>query len=178
MGQREQDSISTAFLKSLMREHLAEEGEMEVGVRMDVRPAPSIQGDETLSNLAGRIVDEVVTTPTNKSLASQVLSQAGILPEDGPGEPEVANGHLRHVSKRAKKIAIKENKERRVRRVVKTRAVPSQSRPSRGPPSSSPRRGPPQATRSRPSIGMEDETRNSARNPQNKRGKRQRKMRT
>ncbi len=68
--------MSDAFLFSLMQKQLEEEGEIDE-IRMDVIKAPIIQGDETLSNLASRIVDEVkVVAP--KSLANKVLQQAGI----------------------------------------------------------------------------------------------------
>ena len=56
MVERKQDSMSDSFLFSLMQKQLEEEGEMDE-ITMDVVKAPRIQGDETLSNLASRIVD-------------------------------------------------------------------------------------------------------------------------
>ena len=166
MVQRKQDSMSDAFLFSLMQKQLEEEGEIDE-IRMDVVKAPIIQGDETLSNLASRIVDEVkVVAP--KSLANKVLQQAGIDTSLGGAEPIISNGHLKHVGQRARKLVRRENATRRVRK-VKTRAAPSQinhTTTSAG----KPRRGPPGSTKSRPAIGREDEVRKSARVKTNKRG--------
>jgi len=160
MVQRKQDSMSDAFLFSLMQKQLEEEGEIDE-IRMDVVKAPRIQGDETLSNLASRIVDEVkVVAP--KSLANKVLQQAGIDTSLEAAQPIVSNGHLKHVGQRARKLVRREN-------AVKTTTSPSQL--NRGPNSAEkPKRGPPGSTKSRPSIGREDEVRTSARVKTNKRG--------
>ena len=166
MVQRKQDSMSDAFLFSLMQKQLEEEGEIDE-ITMDVVKAPIIQGDQSLSNLASRIVDEVkVVAP--KSLANKVLQQAGIDTSLGGVEPIVSNGHLKHVGQRARKLVRSENATRRIRK-VKTTTSPSQL--NRGPNSAGkPKRGPPGSTKSRPSIGREDEVRRSARVKSNKRG--------
>ena len=158
--------MSDAFLFSLMQKQLEEEGEIDE-IRMDVVKAPIIQGDETLSNLASRIVDEVkVVAP--KSLANKVLQQAGIDTSLEAAQPIVSNGHLKHVGQRARKLVRRENATRRIRK-VKTTTSPSQL--NRGPNSAEkPKRGPPGSTKSRPSIGREDEVRTSARVKTNKRG--------
>jgi hypothetical protein len=166
MVQRKQDSMSDAFLFSLMQKQLEEEGEIDE-IRMDVVKAPIIQGDETLSNLASRIVDEVkVVAP--KSLANKVLQQAGIDTSLEAAQPIVSNGHLKHVGQRARKLVRRENATRRIRK-VKTTTSPSQinhTTTSGG----KYKRGPPGSTKSRPSIGREDEVRTSARVKTNKRG--------
>tara|TARA_B110000459_G_scaffold37891_1_gene40727 strand:- start:180 stop:767 length:588 start_codon:yes stop_codon:yes gene_type:complete len=166
MVQRKQDSMSDAFLFSLMQKQLEEEGEIDE-IRMDVVKAPIIQGDETLSNLASRIVDEVkVVAP--KSLANKVLQQAGIDTSLESAQPIVSNGHLKHVGQRARKLVRRENATRRIRK-VKTTTSPSQinhTTTSGG----KYKRGPPGSTKSRPSIGREDEVRTSARVKTNKRG--------
>jgi hypothetical protein len=166
MVERKQDSMSDAFLFSLMQKQLEEEGEIDE-IRMDVVKAPIIQGDETLSNLASRIVDEVkVVAP--KSLANKVLQQAGIDTSLEAAQPIVSNGHLKHVGQRARKLVRRENATRRIRK-VKTTTSPSQinhTTTSAG----KPNRGPPGSTKSRPSIGREDEVRKSARVKTNKRG--------
>ena len=110
-------------------------------------------GDESFSNLASRIVDEVVSSRSPSDLAKRVLKQAGIDTHEGPAEPYVFNGHLRHVGKRARKISRKENTTLRIRKVKSQ---------SRGAPPSLRRRGAPPETRIRPSLGMEDEVRRSA----------------
>ncbi len=156
--------MSDAFLFSLMQKQLEEEGEIDE-IKLDVVKAPRIQGDETLSNLASRIVDEVkVVAP--KSLANKVLLQAGIDTSLGAAQPQVFNGHLKHVGQRARKLVRRENATRRVRK-VKTRAAPSQI--NRKPTAVNSKRGPPNSTKSRPAIGREDEARKSSRVKINKR---------
>ena len=166
MVQRKQDSMSDAFLFSLMQKQLEEEGEIDE-ITLGVVKAPIIQGDQSLSNLASRIVDEVkVVAP--KSLANKVLLQAGIDTSLGSVEPLVSNGHLKHVGQRARKLVRRENATRRIRK-VKTTASPSQlNRTTTS--AAKPKRGPPGSTKSRPSIGREDEVRKSARVKTNKRG--------
>jgi len=166
MVERKQDSMSDSFLFSLMQKQLEEEEVDEI--TMDVVKAPRIQGDETLSNLASRIVDEVKVVKTQKSLANKVLQQAGIDTSLGGAEPIVSNGHLKHVGQRARKLVRRENATRRVRK-VKTRAAPSQINRNFTSAGKS-KRGPPNSTKSRPSIGREDEVRKSARVKTNKRG--------
>ena len=159
--------MSDSFLFSLMQKQLEEEEEIDE-ITMDVVKAPRIQGDETLSNLASRIVDEVKVVKTPKSLANKVLQQAGIDTSLGGAEPIVANGHLKHVGQRARKLVRRENATRRVRK-VKTRAAPSQI--NRKPTAAgNSKRGPPNSTKSRPAIGREDEARKSSRVKSNKRG--------
>ena len=156
--------MSDAFLFSLMQKQLEEEGEIDE-IKLDVVKAPRIQGDETLSNLASRIVDEVkVVAP--KSLANKVLQQAGIDTSLGGAEPIVANGHLKHVGQRARKLVRRENVTRRIRK-VKTTTSPSQI--NRKPTAVNSKRGPPNSTKSRPAIGREDEARKSSRVKINKR---------
>ena len=167
MVERKQDSMSDSFLFSLMQKQLEEEEEVDE-ITMDVVKAPIIQGDQTLSNLASRIVDEVKVVNTPKSLANKVLQQAGIDTSLGGAEPIVPNGHLKHVGQRARKLVRRENATRRVRK-VKTRAAPSQINHSSASSGKS-KRGPPNSTKSRPSIGREDEVRKSARVKTNKRG--------
>lgn len=158
--------MSDAFLFSLMQKQLEEEGEIDE-IRMDVVKAPIIQGDETLSNLASRIVDEVkVVAP--KSLANKVLQQAGIDTSLEAAQPIVSNGHLKHVGQRARKLVRRENATRRIRK-VKTTTSPSQINHTSASGGKS-KRGPPGSTKSRPSIGREDEVRTSARVKTNKRG--------
>lgn len=168
MVERKQDSMSDSFLFSLMQKQLEEEEEVDE-ITMDVVKAPRIQGDQTLSNLASRIVDEVKVVKTPKSLANKVLQQAGIDTSLGGAEPIISNGHLKHVGQRARKLVRRENATRRVRK-VKTRAAPSQINRNFTSAGKS-KRGPPNSTKSRPSIGREDEARKSARVKTNKRGK-------
>ena len=169
MVERKQDSMNDAFLFSLMQKQLEEEGEIDE-LTMDVVKAPRIQGDESLSNLANRIVDEVKTVSAQESLANKVLQQAGIDTSLGAAQPKVVNGHLKHVGQRARKLAQRENSTRRVRR-VKTRTSPSQLDVNATFSASKAKRGTPSSTKSRPAIGSEDEVRKSARGKSNKRGR-------
>lgn len=159
--------MSDAFLFSLMQKQLEEEGEMDE-ITLDVVKAPIIQGDQSLSNLASRIVDEVKVVTAPKSLTNKVLQQAGIATSLGAAEPIVSNGHLKHVGQRARKLVRRENATRRIRK-VKTTTSPSQLNHTTTS-AVKPKRGPPGSTKSRPSIGREDEVRKSARVKTNKRG--------
>jgi hypothetical protein len=169
MVERKQDSMSDSFLFSLMQKQLEEEEDIDE-TTMDVVKAPRIQGDETLSNLANRIVDEVKIVSAQQSLANKVLQQAGIDTSLGSAEPKVTNGHMRHVGQRARKLSRRENSTRRVRK-VKTRTAPSQLNVNTTFSAGKAKRGPPSSTKSRPSFGSEDEVRKSARGKSNKRGK-------
>ena len=166
MVQRKQDSLTEKFLDSLIEANKVEDEE-EV-ISLEVKKAPEVNGDESFSSLASRIVDEVVSSRSHSDLAKKVLKQAGIDTHQGPAEPHVYNGHLRHVGQRARKISREENTTLRVRKVKSQ---------SRGAPPSLRRRGAPYETRIRPSLGMEDETRRSARDASNHRGKPRKKSR-
>lgn len=166
MAERKQDALTEKFLDSLIESNQFEDENDEI--TLELKSSPEVEGDESFSNLASRIVDEVISTRSHTDLARKVLTQAGINTDDGPAEPQVFNGHLRHVGKRARKIARKENTNLRIRKVKVQ---------SRGAPPSLRRRGAPTETRIRPSIGMEDEVRRSARESNNRRGKSRKKSR-
>ena len=123
MVQREQDGINKAFLMALMREQQEKESN---GFVIDLREKPQIEGDNTLSSLAKRVVEEA-TTVSPRGMAQDVLSRAGIDSDIFTGVPEITSGHLLHVGRRAKKISVNQNKIR-VRRAVKS----AQSRPALG----------------------------------------------
>jgi hypothetical protein len=123
MVQREQDGINKAFLMALMREQQENESN---GFVIDLREKPQIEGDNTLSSLAKRVVEEA-TTVSPRGMAQDVLSRAGIDSDIFTGVPEITSGHLRHVGRRAKKVSVNQNKIR-VRRAVKS----AQSRPALG----------------------------------------------
>ena len=167
--ERKQESLSSNFTQSVMKE-ISEDDSHADEITLEVKSKPIVQDDESFTSLATRIVDEVVANRSPKSLAKQVLEQAGITNDNPVAEPKIFNGHLRHVGKRARKISRKQNQgqELRIRRVKRT---------SRGPPPNLRRMGAPISTRERPSIGMEDEVRRSGRDVNNKRGKTRKKRR-
>jgi hypothetical protein len=160
MVQRKQDALSTNFLLGLLGDD--EENEIHV----DVRKAPRVNNDQSLSHLANRIQDEVrVITPDQR--ARDVLANAGIVtPNLQP--KHTLNSHLQHAGQRSRKIAITSKSERRIRRVKKPQVSVNRKQALRGPPPS---------TRSRPAMGMEDEVRRSARDENNSKGKRQKRRR-
>jgi len=166
MTERKQDALTEKFLDSLIEDNQIQLEKDEI--TLELKTSPEVDDDESFSNLANRIVDEVISSRSHTDLAKRVLSQAGINTNDGPAEPQVFNGHLRHVGKRARKIARKEKTNLRIRKVKVQ---------SRGAPPSVRRRGAPSETRVRPSIGMEDEVRRSARESNNRRGKSRKKSR-
>lgn len=167
--ERKQESLSNNFTQSVFDDVAKQDSNIDE-ITLEVKPKPIVQDDESFTSLAERIVDEVITNQSPKSLAKQVLEQVGISHENPVAEPKVFNGHLRHVGRRARKISRKQNQsqELRIRRVKRT---------SRGPPPNLRRMGAPISTRERPSVGMEDEVRRSARDSENKRGRGKKKRR-
>ena len=167
--ERKQESLSNNFTLSVFDDVAKQDSNTEE-ITLQMKPKPIIQDDESFTSLAERIVDEVIANQSPKSLAKQVLEQVGISHDNPVAEPKVFNGHLRHVGRRARKISRKQNQsqELRIRRVKRT---------SRGPPPNIRRMGAPISTRERPSIGMEDEVRRSARDAENKRGRGKKKRR-
>ena len=161
MAERKQDSLNTNFLLGLMDDEQNSNDEIHI----EVRKAPNVKGDQSLSHLANRIVDEVrVTTPRQR--AQKVLDNVGL--HSKPNVSRTHNSHLQHVGQRARKVSLNENPVRRIRR-VKKQPVMTPSRRSMPSPT--------QAPRSRPVIGTEGEIRRSTRNNSNSKGK-QRKRRS
>lgn len=167
--ERKQESLSSNFTQSVFDDVAKQDSNIDE-ITLEVKSKPIVQGDESFTSLAERIVDEVIANQSPKSLAKQVLEQVGISHDNPVAEPKVFNGHLRHVGRRARKISRKQNQsqELRIRRVKRT---------SRGPPPNIRRMGAPISTRERPSIGMEDEVRRSARDAENMRGRGKKKRR-
>ena len=167
--ERKQESLSSNFTQSVFDDVAKQDSNIDE-ITLEVKSKPIVQGDESFTSLAERIVDEVIANQSPKSLAKQVLEQVGISHDNPVAEPKVFNGHLRHVGRRARKISRKQNQsqELRIRRVKRT---------SRGPPPNIRRMGAPILTRERPSIGMEDEVRRSARDAENMRGRGKKKRR-
>ena len=156
MVERKQDALSKNFLLGLIDDESKSEDELHI----EVRKAPRVKGDQSLAHLTKRIVDEVrITTPRQR--AQSVLKNAGLHTQSNV--TQVANSHLQHVGQRARKVALNETPVRGIRRVKKQPEPPQRRRSMRGPP---------QVTRSRPSVGSENEVRSSARNQSNSTGKR------
>ena len=62
--ERKQETLTKNFLDSLIKSNQFEEQENEE-LTLDVKPAPIVENDESFSNLATRIVDEVITSRTH-----------------------------------------------------------------------------------------------------------------
>ena len=167
--EREQETLTEKFTDYIINSAINQETQKEA-ISLELTNKPVIDKDESFANLASRIVEEVVATKSHKDLAKQVLDKVGIGREQSASEPHVYNGHLRHVGKRARKVARKQNESHklRIRRVRKT---------SRGSPPKFRKIGAPPETRARPPLGMEDELNRSARDSSNKKGKSKRKRR-
>ena len=144
--EREQETLTDNFADEVLKQ-AAEDRSTSDEITLQLKSKPVIDEDESFANLATRIVDEVISTKSPKSLAEQVLEQAGISTINDVAEPKIFNGHLRHVGKRARKVSRNQNlsRELKIRRVKRT---------VRGPPPNLKRMGAPPQTRSRPSIGM------------------------
>jgi len=121
MGERKQVDLTRNFLVALMEEQL----EIQQHVAVELTNIPQLSAQESLHHLASRIVEEA-TVVTPRGMAEDVLARAGI-DNRLPAEPEVKSGHLKHVGKRAKKVAKNERKVK-VRRAIKR----AQSRPALG----------------------------------------------
>jgi len=121
MLEREQVDLTENFLLSLMEEQL----DIQQHVIVDVTNQPIVHNGDTLRHMASRIVEEA-TIATPRGLAEDVLSRAGI-DNHLPAEPQIKSGHLKHVGKRARKVARNE-------RSVKTRLAvrKARSRPATG----------------------------------------------
>lgn len=167
--EREQGTLTESFSDSVLKQANNQSKTTEE-ITLQVKPQPVVDNDASFASLATRIVEEVVATKSPSALAKQVLERVGIGNELKSVEPQVFNGHLRHVGKRARKVVRKQNQSQqlKIRRVKKAH---------RGPPPNLRRMGAPPETRVRPAIGMEDETRRSARDLDNKRGKSKRQRR-
>ena len=131
MVEREQVDLTKNFLVSLMEEQL----DIQQHVMIEVTNQPIVHNGDTLRHMASRIVEEA-TAVTPRGLAEDVLARAGI-DNHLPAEPQIKSGHLKHVGKRARKVA------RGVRKVKTRRAV--------------------RRARSRPAIGHENSPRKRAR---------------
>ena len=126
MVEREQVDLTKNFLVSLMEEQLG----IQQHVLVDVATQPIVHNGDTLRHMASRIVEEA-TVVTPRGLAEDVLLRAGI-DTHLPAEPQIEGGHLKHVGKRARKIARNERKtktRRAVRRAKKRPAVGSENSP-------------------------------------------------
>ena len=121
MVEREQVDLTKNFLLSLMEEQL----EIQQHVTVELTNKPIVHNGDTLRHMASRIVEEA-TIVTPRGLAEDVLSRAGI-DTHLPAEPQIKSGHLKHVGKRARKVA-------RTERNVKTRLAvrKASSRPATG----------------------------------------------
>ena len=131
MVEREQVDLTKNFLVSLMEEQL----DIQQHVMIDVTNQPIVHNGDTLRHMASRIVEEA-TAVSPRGLAKDVLARAGI-DNHLPAEPQIKSGHLKHVGKRARKVA------RGVRKVKTRRAV--------------------RRARSRPAVGHENSPRKRAR---------------
>ena len=126
MVEREQVDLTKNFLVSLMEEQL----EIRQHVNVEFTNQPIVHNGDTLRHMASRIVEEA-TVVTPRGIAEDVLSRAGI-DSHLPAEPEIKSGHLKHVGKRAKKIAKNERKvktRRAVRRAKSRPAMGHENRP-------------------------------------------------
>ena len=128
MVEHEQVDLTRNFLVSLMEEQL----DIQQHVMVDVTNQPIVNNGDTLRHMASRIVEEV-TVVSAKGMAEDVLLRAGI-DTSLPAEPQVKSGHLKHVGKRARKVARTERKVKRrkaVRRASSRPAIGSENQPRR-----------------------------------------------
>ena len=117
MSEREQDSLTKEFLHNLMENHVENE------LLIEVENKPQVDDDETLSNLANRVVEQA---RSHSASASSVLNSIGVDTRKSTGVPKKLGGHLRHVGERARKLSLNQNATtRRVRRVKRAQKRPA-----------------------------------------------------
>ena len=119
MVEREQVDLTKNFLISLMEEQL----DIQQHVTVDFTTAPIVHNGDTLRHMASRIVEEA-TIVSSRGLAEDVLSRAGI-DNHLPAEPQIKSGHLKHVGKRARKLARNERTVKTRRAVRRARSRPA-----------------------------------------------------
>ena len=122
MVEREQVDLTNNFLVSLMEQQL----EIQQHVVVEITNQPVVTNSESLRHMASRIVEEA-TTVSVRGIAEDVLSRAGI-DNHLPAEPQITSGHLRHVGKRARKVARSERKLKTRRAVANAGRQPSLGR--------------------------------------------------
>ena len=119
MTEREQVDLTKNFLASLMKEQL----EIQQHVIVEQNNLPVVTNGDSLRHMASRIVEDA-TVVSSRGIAEDVLARAGI-DTHLPAEPEITSGHLRHVGKRAKKVARSERKRKTRRAVRRAKGRPS-----------------------------------------------------
>lgn len=119
MVEREQVDLTKNFLVSLMEQQL----EIQQHVAVELSNQPIVTNSESLRHVASRIVEEA-TIVSPRGIAEDVLARAGI-DNHLPAEPEISTGHLKHVGKRARKIARSERKIKTRKAVINARNRPS-----------------------------------------------------
>ena len=70
--QREQETLTSNFSETILKE-VSEAEVNQDEIKLEVKSKPIVENDESFANLATRIVDEVITNRSPKSLAKQVL---------------------------------------------------------------------------------------------------------
>ena len=98
--EREQGTLTESFSDSVLKQANNQSKTTEE-ITLQVKPQPVVTDDTSFASLATRIVDEVVATKSPTALAKQVLERVGIGNDLNSTEPQIFNGHLRHVGKRA-----------------------------------------------------------------------------
>lgn len=97
--------------------------EIQQHVVVELSNQPIVTNSESLRHVASRIVEEA-TTVSVRGIAEDVLARAGI-DNHLPAEPNIPTGHLKHVGKRARKIARSERKIKTRKAVANARTRPS-----------------------------------------------------
>ena len=84
--EREQETLTNNFADEVLKQ-AAEDRATSEEITLQLKSKPVIDSDESFANLATRIVEEVISTKSPKSLAEQVLEQAGISTSNDVAEP-------------------------------------------------------------------------------------------
>ena len=87
--ERKQETLTDNFADEVLKQ-AAEDRSTSDEITLQLKSKPVIDEDESFANLATRIVDEVISTRSPKSLAEQVLEQAGISTSNDVAEPKTS----------------------------------------------------------------------------------------
>lgn len=117
MGQRKQDAMTSALLRSIMQEQMNEE------ILLEVRNPPRNLNDNTLNHLANRITNDIRVQGSTNDPARKILSELG-LRKIQPIESKIARSQSKPALKirktkkiRARKIPIPKQESRTTERM-------------------------------------------------------------
>lgn len=103
MGQRKQDAMTSALLRSIMQEQMNEE------ILLEVRNPPRNLNDNSLNHLAKRITEDIRVQGSTNDPARKILSELGVR-KIQPLESIITTSQSKPIRKVRKKKKVKARK--------------------------------------------------------------------